>query len=209
MAAGLTTIAIKDAAGTSRNMQFWSSDGAATGDLSPVMARAFEVTAGALTRPANMTPYAVNDSVSNNATAASVTALSTGDLAFANDYPVELTDILLTSTDTGPGTASAIFRLHLFNSDPTASSGVVGGDNAAWSNKQAGWIGAYSGIMRPFSDGSRGILLPEEGILRSLKPVLGAKNFYWQLQTLTIFTSSANSTTFTPTFKGLQSIVLL
>ncbi|MDZ4345362.1 MAG: hypothetical protein U1E51_23335 [Candidatus Binatia bacterium] len=165
----------------------------------------FDVEGATLTRAANATPYGANDSISNNATAGSVSALSTGDLADISDALIWLKEVLLKTTDTGPSTASATIRCHIFNSNPTANSGVVGGDNAAWSNKQAGWIGSLSGTMRAFSDGGRGILVPDEGNIRIVAPVSGAKNFYYQLQTLTAFTPSGNSTTFTPTFKGLLS----
>jgi hypothetical protein len=165
----------------------------------------FIVAGSTLTRPANTTAYTANDSISDNATAGSVTAKSSNNLSDTNDHPIDLAEIALDSTDTGPGTAGIQIRLHLFNSDPTASSGVVGGDNAAWSNKKAGWIGSFSGTMRLFSDGSKGVLIPDEGTLRMVAPVSGAKNLYYQLQTLGAFTPSANSTTFIPTFKGFQA----
>lgn len=161
------------------------------------------VAATATTRPANTTAYTANDSISNNGTAGSVTATSVT-VSDLNDAPVDLTEILLDTDDTGPGTAGATIRLHIFNSDPTASSGVGAGDNAAWSNKKAGWVGSFSGTMRAFSDGSRGVLIPDEGTLRIANPVSGAKTLYYQLQTLTAFTPSANSTVFTPRFKGFQ-----
>lgn len=155
----------------------------------------------AMTRPANTTQYAVNDSVSDNGTAGSVTA-NVVTISDTNDDPVNLTEVMLASTDTGFG-ATAI-RIHLFNSNPTSSSGVVGGDNAAWSNKQAGWIGSMSGLMTTFSDGSRGRLVPDAGSSIIIAPGTGARTIWWQLQTLGTPTPSANSTTFTPTFKGYQ-----
>lgn len=157
----------------------------------------------ALTRPANTTPYTANDSVSDNATAGSVTA-NVVTISDANDDPVNITQVLLQSTDTGPGTAGAFIRLHLFNSDPTASSGVGGGDNAAWSNKQAGWVGSFTGQMVAFADGSRGILVPDGPAVLVTTPATGARTFWWQLQTLGAFTPSTNSTTFTPKFRGYQ-----
>lgn len=165
--------------------------------------RHFNVAATAITRPANVTAYSINDSISDNATAGSVTALPVT-VSDTNDDPVDLTEINLDTTDTGPGTAGAIIRCHIFNSDPTASSGVVGGDNAAWSNKRAGWVGSFSGTMRLFSDGSKGVLIPDEGSVRIANVVTGAKTLFYQLQTLTAFTPSANSTVFTPRFKGFQ-----
>lgn len=156
----------------------------------------------AVTRPANTDAYAALDSISNNATAGSVTALVDA-LSAANNEPIDLFSVLLVTGDTGPGTAGAIIRLHLFNSDPTLNSGVVGGDNAAWSNKQAGWLGSLSGPMTLFSDGSRGVLTPDSGLgfLTCLFPGTNTGNFWHQLQTLSAFTPSANSTIFTPTFR--------
>lgn len=155
------------------------------------------------TRPANTTAYAANDSVSNNATAGSVTALPVT-ISDTADQPVIIEEILVDSTDTGPGTASATIRIHVFRSDPTASSGVVGGDNAAWSNKAAGWVGSFSGTMVLFSDGSRGKLAPDAGTVLISNTGTGVKTLWYQIQTLTAFTPSANSTTFQATFKGWQ-----
>lgn len=177
---------------------------AGTAEIGKVNWRHINVLGATLTRPANATPYAAGDSISNDGTAGSVTALTSNNLSDVNDDPINLTEILLDTTDTGPGTAGSVIRCHLFNSDPTANSGVVGGDNAAWSNKKAGWFGSFSGAMRAFSDGSKGVLVPDEGAGRIAFPATGARNIWYQLQTLSVFTPSANSTTFVPRFKGLQ-----
>lgn len=158
--------------------------------------------ASVVTRPANQTPYAANDHVANNATAASVTPIvfSPADMA---GQPMLLTHLELLSTDTGPATAGATFEVWLFNSDPTLSSGVGGGDNAAFSQKQAGFIGRMSGTFIAASDGSMAILTPVEG---NFIPVRADSDVrIWALlKTLTAFTPSANSTTFTATLKGVQ-----
>lgn len=177
---------------------------ASTAEIGKTNWRHFNVAGATLTRPANTTAYAVGDSISDNGTAGSVTALSTNNLSDTNDDPITLTQVTIDSTDTGPGSSAILIRLHLFNSDPTASSGVVGGDNAAWSNKRAGWVGSFSGTMVQFSDGSKGTLYPDGPTALISAPVSGAKNLYYQLQTLSAFTPSANSTTFIPTFRGFQ-----
>jgi hypothetical protein len=161
----------------------------------------FNAAFSTLTRPANTTAYTDGDSVSNNATAGSVTALS-ATVASANDKPVEIQDLLLHSTDTG--VIGATFRAYLYNSDPTASSGVVGGDNAAFSNKKAGFIGSLVGEFRGFSDGAVARLVPEGGGIIVTKPTSGAQTLFVQYQTLNDFTPSANSTTFIGTLRGLQ-----
>lgn len=154
-----------------------------------------------LTRPANTTAYTANDSVSDNATAGSVTAL-VATVSDTNDDPISVERIRVTSTDTG--VAGKTFRAYIFNSDPTASSGVGAGDNAAWSNKNAGYVGTLTGVFKTFSDGCVAILAPEDGSRILCSPATGAKTLWIQLQTLSDFTPSANSTTFTSRFEGFQ-----
>lgn len=188
-----------DAAGNLRTVA-----GAGTAEIGKVNWRHINVLGATLTRPANQTPYSANDSISDNGTAGSVTALTSNNLSDVNDDPIVLTELMLDSSDTGPGTAGAQIRVWLYNSDPTASSGVSGGDNAAYSNKKAGFIGSFVGTMKLFSDGSRGRLLPEEGAPLMAFPASGAKNLWYQVQTLTAFTPSANSSTLAVRFKGYQ-----
>jgi len=172
--------------------------------------RAFSATFTTLTRPANVTPYSAGDSISNNATAGSVTALS-ATVSDTNDDPVTITEILVSSNDTG--LAGKKLRAYLFNSDPTANSGVGAGDNAAYSQKVAGYVGSFMGYMETgFSDGCVGRLVPtyneanlsQAGAFVIAKPVSGAKTFYIQYQAVEAFTSSANSTTIIGTAKGFQ-----
>lgn len=169
-----------------------------------------------VTRPANTTAYSAGDSISNNATAGSVTALS-ATVSDTNDDPITLTDILITSTDTG--LAGKRIRAYVYNSDPTANTGVVGGDNAAFSNKVAGYVGSFSGVLETgFSDGTVGRLIPSyndstaspsqnasAGGVMVVKPGSGAKTLWVQYQTLDAFTPSANSTTITGTVRGYQA----
>jgi hypothetical protein len=177
--------------------------------------RAFSVAFSTLTRPANTTPYSAGDSISDNATAGSVTAL-TATVSDTNDDPLTLVDMLVSSTDTG--LAGKRIRAYLFNSDPTASSGVVGGDNAAYSQKKAGYIGAMSGVLETgFSDGTVGRLVPSfndgataptpnaaAGGFLVVKPTSGAKTLFVQYQAVDGFTPSANSTTIIANVRGFQ-----
>ena len=160
-------------------------------------------TAAAMTRPANTTAYSAGDAVSNNATAASVTPIGFA-AADVNNAPMLLTHVELLSTDTGPAAAGASFEVWLFNADPTANAGVGGGDNAAFSQKQAGFIGRMQGAFIAASDGSMAICTPIEGSLIPTAPSSGGTTIYALLKTLTAFTPSANSTTFTATLKGVQ-----
>lgn len=155
-----------------------------------------------LTRPANTTAYAANDSISDNATAGSVTALS-ATISSVNDAPFILTHIDVYTTDTGLGAAVSI-RAYIYNSDPTASSGVGGGDNAAFSNKQAGRIATFVGTFIAASDGGVAHLAPENTNPPVLYPTSGAKTLFIQFQTLGAFTPSANSTTLIAKARGVQ-----
>jgi hypothetical protein len=165
--------------------------------------RAINAAAAAMTRPANTTAYAAGDAVSNSGTAASVTPISfaASDLA---DAPVLLTHLEILSTDSGPATAGATFEAWLFNSDPTANAGVGGGDNSAFAQKQAGFIGRMSGNFIAASDGSIAMLTPIDGSFVGARPVAGGTTIHALLKTLTAFTPSANGTTFSCTLRGVQ-----
>ena len=155
-------------------------------------------------RPANTTAYSANDAVSNNATAANVNPITFAASHILN-APLVISRIRVLSTDTGPGTASATFEMWLFNSDPTANSGVGGGDNAAFSQKQAGFIGIMSGVFASSSDGSIATMIPDDGAPYIITtPPSGSRTLYGLLKTLTAFTPSANSTTFNAVLEGIQ-----
>lgn len=177
--------------------------------------RAFSAVFTTLTRPANATAYTAADSISDNATPGSVTALS-ATLSDTNDDPVFVGDILVSSTDTG--LAGKRIRAYLFNSDPTASTGVGGGDNAAYNQKKAGYIGSFSGVLETgFSDGTVGRLVPSYndgaaastpnapagGFITAL-PTSGAKTVFIQFQAVDGFTPSGSSTTIIARARGWQ-----
>lgn len=174
--------------------------------------RAISAAVTTLTRPANVTAYTAGDSISNNATAGSVTALS-ATVSDTNDDPIVLTEMLINSSDTG--LAGKKIRAIFYSSDPTASTGVGGGDNAAFSNKKAGYFCSMSGTLETgFSDGTVGRLVPTfndgsspptpAGSFAVTKPVSGAKTIFVQYQAVDAFTPSANSTTIDAFIKGFQ-----
>lgn len=155
-----------------------------------------------LNRPANQTLYSANDSISDNATASLVSALSCSP-SDTNDDPICITEVIVDTNDTALA-AGVQIRAWLYNADPTASTGVGGGDNAAFSNKRNGFIGSCSGSFRAFSDGGKARLVPDEGSYIVSVPTSGAKTIYIQYQTLGGFTPSAVSTTLTGTARGFQ-----
>lgn len=177
------------------------------GTTTPLMLLAldkmFEAAGTTLTRPNNTTPYSAGDSISDNATAGSVTALvaTVSDLA---DAPVALTHILLDTNDTGLA-AGVPIEVEVFNSNPTSNSGVGAGDNAAYSNKRAGFIGRFQGVFQTFSDGGKAFCVPADGggpIIT--KPASGALTLWYQFKALGGFTPSAGQTTIGAAIVGLQ-----
>lgn len=177
--------------------------------------KAFVAAFSTLTRAANTTAYSAGDSISDNATPASVTALS-ATISDTNNDPIFVSEILISSTDTG--LAGKRIRAYLYNSDPTASTGVVGGDNLAFSNKKAGYIGSFSGVLESgFSDGTVGRLVPTfadgaaAGTPHAMAggyvvtiPTSGAKTLFIQYQAVDGFTPSGSSTTIIGTARGWQ-----
>ena len=155
-----------------------------------------------MVRPANVTAYSVGDIVANHGTAANVVALafSATDLT---KMPVMLTHLEILTNDTGPSTASAVFEAWLFTSDPALNTGIVNGDNGAFSVKQAGFIGRMSGSFLAMADGGSAILLPVDGEFLIAKPT--SLTLYALLKTQTAFTPSAVSTTWDATLRGLQA----
>jgi hypothetical protein len=169
--------------------------------IGTVRRRYFAAQAATMARPADQTAYAAGDAVSNSATAASVTALSFA-VSDTDDFPVAIERMRILSTDAG--LADVEFRAWLFNADPTQASGVGGGDNAAFSQKMLGFIGAMTGSFVAMSDGCVAVLTPEKGNRIITTPVAGAKTVYALLETVDAFTPSDDSTTFAAALEGEQ-----
>lgn len=179
----------------------------AASTTNPVPALVFDkiinAAAAQLVRPGNATPYSAGDHIANNATAGLVTALAVT-VADIDDAPVLIEEILVETNDTGLG-AGVPIEIEVFNSDPTASIGVSGGDNAAYSQKKAGWVGRYQGVMVAFSDGGKAVCVPADGqALPIFNVESGGKRLWWQVKALGGFTPSGNGTVLDARFKGFQ-----
>lgn len=187
----------------------WGADGTGndTNATTPLPVNTYatvrRIVSSTMTRPANTTAYAAGDLIANNATAGSVTAV-TFTLADANDQPFEIRRMLVDTTDTGlkGKTVTAL----LWRSDPTASSGVVNGDNGAFSIKHgATFCAAMQGTFRSdFSDGAWGEFVPIYGGSILGAPGSGAQTLWLLYKSEEAFTPSANSTTLIATIEALQ-----
>jgi hypothetical protein len=109
---------------------------------------------------ANATPYSIADLVANSETAASVVAMQfTVARVAAGSFAIRRASLKKSgSANTGD------FRLHLYLADPALSSGIAGGDNAAWSTKESGYLGSFDiSTDRAFTDAQKGFGLPTLG----------------------------------------------
>lgn len=152
--------------------------------------------------------YAANESISNSTTAGSVTALPFTTVSDTNDAPVTIERIRMLCSSTVM--VGKNVELRLFNSDPTANSGVVVGDGSGtastYSNKQAGLVGRMVGVfVGGLSDGSFCEFVPASGTQIKTLPSSGGKSLWWQIFTVDAITSLTASATFTPVLEGFQS----
>lgn len=145
---------------------------------------------GTLTRPANVTAYAIGDLIANSATAGSVTPISLS-VARANDKTGMVRRLRLKTTDTG--FSGVTVRAHLYQDTPTVSNG----DNGAWLSIASGYLGYCDIVMdRVFSDAIMGIGAPAVGGEVNFAPHSGAQTISALLEVRAAVTPSANSTTF-------------
>lgn len=141
------------------------------GVLYQVVSGAAAVLSDDFTRPADTTAYASGDLVANSTTAGSVTPLS-----WSAARASGLTAVIRRARvkKSGTSTTNASFRLHLYNADPSASTGIANGDNGAWSTKIAGYLGAIDvTVDKAFTDAAAGIGVPNSGTDITFTPGTG------------------------------------
>ena len=147
------------------------------------------------TRPANTTAYVVGYEVSNSTTAGSVTAMS---FAVANGSAVTQSKATLSVRrcrikKSGTVLTNAQFRLHLYISDPTATSGNTAGDGAAMSVKdttgflEIGYLDVLS--MIALNDCAIGFGVPVIGSEVNVVPTSG--NIYGLLEARAAYTPAS------------------
>jgi hypothetical protein len=96
------------------------------------------------TRPADTTAYASGDLAANSTTAASVTALSwTAAEAYTTQASAGFFIRAAKLKKSTTSVTNAAFRLHLYGTDPAASTGIANGDNGAFSVNDAAYLGWF------------------------------------------------------------------
>jgi hypothetical protein len=134
-----------------------SSDGSPI--VTPGVGGYSAVVAASFVRPADSTTYASGDLVANSTTAASVVPLS---LALARVTGGTGLIVRARLKKTSTGITNAVFRVHFYRDDPSASSGITNGDNGAWLTKEANHVGSIDITMdKVFSDFAKGSGVPK------------------------------------------------
>lgn len=164
----------------------------------PLPAGASTSVAVTFTRPADTTAYASGDLVANSTTAGSVTPMSFT-VARTNDASFSVRRARITTSSTSVTNAS--FRLHLYQSSPTAANG----DNSAWSTTTSGYLGAIDvTVDKAFSDGAGGTGVPLAGGEMTGLPTSGARTIFGLLEARAAYTPTSAGT-FTVTLEVLQN----
>lgn len=152
------------------------------------------------TRPANTTAYSSGDLVANSVTAGSVVPCSLTLAQSVNRY-VTISRVAVAFNDTTLTNAS--FRVHLYN---TCTITAANGDNGAWStNKVANWVGAADvTVATAFTDGAKGVGIPNTGTQVMTAPTTGARTICALLEARAGYTPTS-AEVFTISVEGLQN----
>jgi hypothetical protein len=154
------------------------------------------------TRPADTTAYTSGDLVANSTTAASVVPLSFT-AARINDATGMIRRVRLKKSTTT--TTNAQFRVHFYQNDPSASTGITNGDNGAWLTKEAGYLGSVDvTIDKAFSDAAEGVGTPNNGSEINFIPKSGTQTIYALIEARAAYTPG-NAEVFTVNLEVLQN----
>lgn len=194
MAAGFTTIQIKDGNGNLKTMAVYQDVSGniypapvgtdAVGDIlglanTPIYNFApvpVVYTGATLTRSNDSIAYAFGDAIYASTASSQVVTYTIQSAKATNQASTILRAGLLKS---GTSITNAIFRLHLFNVQPT----LFNGDNGAWLSTVSNYVGSMDiTIDKAGSDKSIGIGVPVVGSTISNTPVSGQNYYYYELE---------------------------
>lgn len=195
MAAGFTTIQIKDGNGNLKNLAVYQD---VSGNLYPAPTGTDAVgnilglsttpvynfsptpapyTGQSLTRSANNGTAYVAGQVIFTSTASSQTVSQ--QIQTTRAANVASTILRAGLQKSGTSVVGAIFRLHLFNAAPT----LTNGDNGTWLSTLANWVGSFDITVNEIgSDKSVGIGVPTAGSTIANTPVSGQNFMYYELE---------------------------
>lgn len=147
----------------------------------PLTTGGLSVRVGAsFTTPAGTTAYSIGDLIANSGTAASVVPMTLA-AARAVNTTGRIRRVRVKTADTGA--AAQTVRVHFYEADPSASTGITNGDNGAYLTKEATWIGACDVILNQhFSDAEKGIGVSNIGTEIIFGPATGTQNLFALLE---------------------------
>jgi hypothetical protein len=144
------------------------------------------VSGAPFTRPNDTTAYASGDLVANSVTAASVVPI-TLTVASAIDALFRIRRVRLKKS--GVVITNASFRVHFYRNTPGVPAG---GDNAAWSTAEAGYLGSIDvTVDKAFTDGAKGFASATIGAEIIAQPTSGAATIFALLEARGAYTPAA------------------
>ncbi len=159
-----------------------------------------DTTAVTFTRPADTTAYASGDIVCQSTT---VSASGCAPLTFTVSRQADKSFLIPRARISASNATltNASFRLHLYRQSPT----IANGDNSAWSTTNSNYIGSMDVTFdRAFTDGAKGIALPNNGSYIIGVPDSGTTNIYGLLEARAAYTPTS-AQTFTILLEILQN----
>ena len=146
-----------------------------------------------LTRPANTTPYSVNNIVASSTTAGSIVVPS---FAIANSAGGAIVPRIRINTNVTTGWGAVNLLVTLWTTAPTYTNGD--GSAYAVATGSANRVGQYQVTLTQNGDGAAGEGMPNVGNAASIKLASGTA-VYWDIQILTAATPISGQTfTITP-----------
>jgi hypothetical protein len=144
------------------------------------------------TRPADTNAYTSGDLIANNVTAASVVPLTFAAARVATGTGRVRRARLKKSNTT---VTNGIFRLHLYTTDPSLSTGIANGDNGVWSTNNSGYLGyvdldTTAATAKVFRDSAGVIGVPAVGTEIIFKLASGS-NIYGLLEARAAYTPTS------------------
>lgn len=191
---GTAATAIRVELPTDGNGQVGLASG--TNIIGQVLMGAKVTTSSTITRPNNTTAYVAGQLIANSTSASTVNAsIVSGTYTVAaargNDIQGCITSVGLIKS--GTSLSNAIYRVHLYSSQPTVSNG----DGAAWLTAKAGYLGFFDiTCTKVFTDGAigYGVLGGGAGGIMSFLPVAGTANVFFLIEAAAAYTPVANET---------------
>ncbi len=136
------------------------------------------VAGNTMTRSTNTTAYGAGQLV-NAATVVYPT------IAAARGNDVAGTILRLRLKKSGSTLTNGIFRVHLYNAQPTATNA----DGGAWLTTTSGYTGSFDVTMtQAFSDSAMGIGIPTAGAGVAFAPATGTQNLYYLIESRAAYT---------------------